>query len=159
MKYTIHNSPVGPLLLAGDAGGLRLLNFLEGKHPQTVQRDWQEDARFFVKTIRQLEAYFAGALEVFKIALALEGSPFQLQVWDQLQRIPFGTTISYSELAERIGKPRAVRAVGGANGANPIPLLIPCHRVIGANGKLTGYGGGLEIKEKLLAHEGALLRL
>ncbi len=101
----------------------------------------------------QLEAYFAGRLRAFEVKLAPEGTPFQLGVWHKLLEIPFGRTLSYGELAAAVGKPRASRAVGLANGANPIPIIIPCHRVIGANGKLTGYGGGLAIKEKLLALE------
>lgn len=159
MKYTLYDSPIGPLLLAGDTGGLRLVNFQSGQHPEAVQPDWEEDRRFFAEASAQLDAYFAGTREDFDLTLAPHGSPFQRRVWDELRRIPFAITISYSELAERIGRPKAVRAVGAANGANPIPLVIPCHRVIGANGKLTGYGGGIEIKEKLLAHEGALLQL
>ena len=111
------------------------------------------------EAIRQLAAYFAGELEIFDLPLAPEGTPFQLAVWRRLNDIPYGETISYGELARRLGNPKASRAVGLANGANPIPIVIPCHRVIGSNGKLTGYGGGLPIKEKLLALERRQLRL
>ena len=111
------------------------------------------------ETIRQLEAYFAGELESFTLPLAPHGTPFQMEVWRRLCDIPYGQTISYGEMARRIGNPKASRAVGLANGSNPIPIVIPCHRVIGSNGKLTGYGGGLPIKEKLLALERHQLRL
>jgi len=111
------------------------------------------------KAIDQLHSYFAGELEAFDLPLAPEGTPFQQSVWRNLCEIPFGKTISYGELAQRIGNPKASRAVGLANGSNPIPIVIPCHRVIGSNGKLTGYGGGLPIKEKLLALERRQLRL
>ncbi len=105
------------------------------------------------EAVRQLRAYFAGELERFDLTLAPEGTPFQLSVWNRLYEIPYGDTISYGELARRVGNPNASRAVGLANGSNPISIVVPCHRVIGSNGKLTGYGGGLPIKEKLLALE------
>lgn len=157
MNYTIYSSPIGSILLAGDESGLRLLNFQKGKHAVEIEPDWTQSRDPFAKVIRQLDEYFAGTRQDFHLTLAPEGSPFQREVWDELRRIPYGTTISYGDLAERIRRPKAVRAVGSANGANPLPLVIPCHRVIGADGSLTGYGGGLEIKERLLAHEGALL--
>jgi methylated-DNA-[protein]-cysteine S-methyltransferase len=157
MKYTLYDSPIGSLLLAGDSAGLKLVNFQAGTHPQPIHSSWTRDPAHFSEPIAQLNAYFAGSLRDFDLALSPSGTTFQLTVWSELRTIPFGTTISYGDLAERIGRPKAVRAVGTANGANPIPLIIPCHRVIGSNGKLTGYGGGLEIKEKLLAHEGARL--
>ncbi len=121
--------------------------------------EWREDATGFHEAIRQLRAYFAGELETFDLLLAPEGTPFQQRVWGELLKIPYGNTTSYGELAKRIGNPKASRAVGLANGSNPIPIVIPCHRVIGSNGKLTGYGGGLPIKEKLLALEKRQLRL
>jgi len=159
MKYTYLTTRVGKVLLAADDTGLRLISFEnEKKHPQP-DPEWVEDADALAEVSRQLEAYFAGRLEEFDLELAPQGTPFQMQVWRELERIPYGTTISYRELAERIGNPRAVRAVGTANGANPLPIVIPCHRVIGADGRLTGYGGGLEKKEALLALEGALLDL
>lgn len=158
MKYTLYASPLGNLLLAGDSTGLKLVNFQEGTHPRPIPPGWEPDPAHFVDALAQLDAYFAGSLRNFDLPLAPSGTPFQLEVWNELLRVPFGTTISYGDLAERIGRPKAVRAVGAANGANPIPLIIPCHRVIGSNGKLTGYGGGIGIKEKLLAHEGARLQ-
>ena len=107
------------------------------------------------EAVRQLRAYFAGQLRRFDLPLDMEGTDFQLRVWRELERIPYGETRSYLEIAEAIGAPRAVRAVGAANGANPIPIVVPCHRVVGASGKLVGYGGGLPLKKRLLELEGA----
>jgi methylated-DNA-[protein]-cysteine S-methyltransferase len=151
--YTIVDSPLGPILLAGNNEGLRELNFQEGKRPTPIGADWEKNAVPFAETIAQLQAYFAGELQEFDLPLAPTGTPFQITVWRELQAIPYGETISYGELARRIGKPKAARAVGLANGANPLPLVVPCHRVVGSDGRLTGYGGGLPIKEALLAHE------
>jgi methylated-DNA-[protein]-cysteine S-methyltransferase len=153
------DSPIGELLLVADEGGLRQIWFANGKHSPRIEPTWQEDATRFKETTRQLCAYFSGELETFDLPLRPEGTPFQLTVWKELCEIPFGETISYGELAGRIGNPKASRAVGLANGSNPIPIVIPCHRVIGSNGKLTGYGGGLPIKEKLLALERRQLTL
>jgi methylated-DNA-[protein]-cysteine S-methyltransferase len=152
-------SPVGPLLLVADEGGLRRIEFVTGRSPVQTDPRWHDDGERLRETVRQLRAYFAGELEAFDLPLAPEGTPFQLAVWNRLCEIPYGETISYGELARRIGNPNASRAVGLANGSNPIPIVIPCHRVIGSNGKLTGYGGGLPIKEKLLALERRQLRL
>jgi len=157
--YTSMESPVGPLLLTANESGLRSIEFVNGRKSVQANPHWQEDAEPLRETIRQLRAYFAGELETFDVKLAPEGTPFQLSVWNRLCEIPYGETISYGELARRIGNPNASRAVGLANGSNPIPIVIPCHRVIGSNGKLTGYGGGLPIKEKLLALERRQLRL
>jgi methylated-DNA-[protein]-cysteine S-methyltransferase len=157
--YTRIESPIGPLLLAADEAGLREIRFVNGRHPAQPESFWKEDRSSHSETISQLHAYFAGELESFDLQLAPQGTPFQLGVWRSLCEIPFGQTISYGELASRIGNPKASRAVGLANGSNPIPIVIPCHRVIGSNGKLTGYGGGLPIKEKLLALERRQLRL
>lgn len=158
-RYTQIESLLGPLLLVADDAGLREILFVKGRHQAQSESSWIEDNAPFVETIRQLQAYFAGELENFNLELAPEGTPFQLEVWRRLCDIPYGETISYGELAGRIGNPKASRAVGLANGSNPIPIVIPCHRVIGSNGKLTGYGGGLPIKEKLLALERRQLRL
>ena len=139
----VFESPVGPLTIrVNDDGALEEIRFGEwpGHKPAGV-------------VIDQLNEYFAGKRRDFDLVLAPKGTPFQLACWNELQRIAYGDTISYSELARRIAKPNAVRAVGAANGANPIPIIIPCHRVIGANGTLTGYGGGLHIKRALLALE------
>lgn len=157
--YTHSDSPLGPLLLVADDAGLRQINFPHKGRPAPVEAEWREDASRLRETIHQLRAYFAGELEDFDLALAPEGTAFQQKVWDELCTIPYGDTITYGEIAKRIGNPSASRAVGLANGSNPIPIIIPCHRVIGSNGKLTGYGGGLPIKEKLLALERRQLRL
>jgi len=158
-SYTQIDSPVGPLLFVGDEAGLRQILFVKGRHAAKPDPDWQEDAKPFKETIAQLRAYFAGEREAFNLTLAPEGTEFQQQVWKRLCEIPYGETTSYGEIARRIGNPQASRAVGLANGSNPIPIVIPCHRVIGSNGKLTGYGGGLAIKEKLLALERKQLTL
>jgi methylated-DNA-[protein]-cysteine S-methyltransferase len=155
MFYAHWESPVGALTLAGDESGLRQLLF----RARPPEPDWIEDRAAMAEAVRQLHAYFGGELEAFDLVLAPKGTPFQLSVWKRLCEIPFGETISYGELARRIGNPKACRAVGLANGLNPIAIIVPCHRVIGSNGKLTGYGGGLPIKEKLLALERKQLRL
>jgi len=159
MNYTHIDSPVGPLLLVADEAGLREIRFVKGRTSTRPHPSWKENRVALQETIRQLQSYFAGELEEFDLPLAPEGTPFQLKVWQRLCDIPYGETISYGELARRLGNPNASRAVGLANGSNPIPIVIPCHRVIGSNGKLTGYGGGLPIKEKLLALERRQLRL
>jgi methylated-DNA-[protein]-cysteine S-methyltransferase len=153
--YTWMESPVGKLLLAADEAGLRHTTF----EPATPGPNWLENATGLRETIRQLRAWFAGELREFDLALAPAGPAFHQRVWRELCNIPYGETISYGELARRIGSPNAFRAVGRANGANPIPIIIPCHRVIGSNGKLTGYGGGLPRKEFLLALEHKQLSL
>jgi methylated-DNA-[protein]-cysteine S-methyltransferase len=157
--YTHLPSPIGSLLLAADSTGLREITFPKNSIPAPAQSGWTEDSSAFSDIIRQLRAYFAGELEIFNLLLSPQGTPFQQRVWKELCHIPYGETISYGQLATRIGNPNASRAVGLANGSNPIPIIIPCHRVIGSNGKLTGYGGGLPIKEKLLALERRQLRL
>jgi methylated-DNA-[protein]-cysteine S-methyltransferase len=159
IAYTQLDTVLGPLLLAADDAGLRSICFANGMRPVSPDPSWHKDASRFREVIRQLHAYFVGKLEQFDLPLAPEGTPFQLKVWKHLCEIPYGQTISYGELARRIGNPNAARAVGLANGSNPIPIVIPCHRVIGSDGKLTGYGGGLPIKEKLLALERRQLRL
>jgi methylated-DNA-[protein]-cysteine S-methyltransferase len=151
--YSYFESPVGTLLLVSDGSALQQIQYPAGGRPAPPDPPWIKDPSALSKVARQLGAYFAGEIEKFDLPLAPEGTPFQLKVWRELCRIPYGETISYGELARRIGNPKASRAVGLANGSNPIPIVIPCHRVIGSNGKLTGYGGGLPIKEKLLALE------
>jgi methylated-DNA-[protein]-cysteine S-methyltransferase len=151
--HTTIASPIGPLFLAGETDGLRFVSFAGSRHAKKPQREWVEDAIPFAETIRQLQAYFAGKLKEFDLNLILEGTDFQVRVWRALRTIPYGETLSYSELARKIGTPKAVRAVGAANGSNPLPIIVPCHRVIGSNGDLTGFGGGLPIKKKLLALE------
>jgi methylated-DNA-[protein]-cysteine S-methyltransferase len=152
MYYTTTETPIGELLLASNGRaltGLRMAPF------EATPPEWQRDAKPFRDVVAQLDSYFTGGRKVFEVKLEAGGTPFQLSVWDALRDIPYGETISYKELARRIGSPKAVRAVGRANGANPIAIIVPCHRVIGANGAPTGYGGGLERKAQLLALEGA----
>ena len=155
LYYTqIDDSPVGPLLLAGDRDALHVLAFGVGSRPREIDASWQPDVKGVLKPIRkELDQYFAGRLTQFSTPVAFRGTPFQNTVWQELQRIPYGETISYLELAKRIKNPKAVRAVGLANGANPIAIVVPCHRVIGANGSLTGFGGGLPTKRALLELE------
>ena len=150
-------SPIGDLLLVGDEDALHRIYFQEGKRGSTKpDRTWEPSEKPFREVKRQLRAYFDGKLKDFDLPLAPQGTEFQLKVWKTLRTIPYGKTWSYGELARRIRRPDAQRAVGAANGRNPIPVIVPCHRVIGADGSLTGFGGGLPIKQKLLALEGAL---
>jgi methylated-DNA-[protein]-cysteine S-methyltransferase len=151
--YRLLHSPVGGLLLARDEAGLRLIHFQKGRHPQWPSHDWQPRDDDFDDVVGQLTEYFDGRRRKFDLPLAPRGTPFQQRVWRALLDIPYGETTSYGELASRIGQKSASRAVGLANGSNPLPIVIPCHRVIGSNGKLTGYGGGLPLKERLLALE------
>lgn len=153
VSYTYHESPVGPLLVAGDETGLKVIAFPKGSRKRSPEPEWTEDPAPLAEALRQLDEYFAGERREFDLVLRPEGTPFQQGVWAQLTEIPYGETISYGELATRIGNPKASRAVGAANGANPIPVVIPCHRVIGANKALTGFGGGLDVKRALLDHE------
>lgn len=149
MRFSVYSSPIGDLVLTGDAQALAGIDLHGRRPPAGAIRD---DAAF-AAVRAQLDAYFAGELTDFDLPLAARGTTFQLRVWSALRSIPYGATISYGELARRIGQPAAARAVGLANGANPIPIVLPCHRVIGADGSLTGFGGGLERKRWLLAHE------
>lgn len=153
MHYCDVSTPVGRLLLTGDEKGLRGISFQNGFHPVKLAEDWQLTEEPFREAIAQLEAYFAGRLHRFDLALAPEGTPFQREVWSALTTIPYGETVSYGELARQLGRRTASRAVGAANGRNPLPIVIPCHRVIGADGSLTGFGGGLAIKRRLLELE------
>ncbi len=148
--YSYLESPIGTLLLAGDGDAISLLGFATGKMRRRHESGWHRDDVCYAAAQQQLNAYFAGELEEFTVKLAPEGSQFQREVWQALQEIPYGETWSYGQLAAHIGNAKAARAVGAANGCNPIPILIPCHRVIGASGKLTGFGGGLETKRHLL---------
>ena len=150
MLYCEAFTPVGRLLLTGDEDSLSGISFQNGRRPAEVAEGWQLTEAPFREAIAQLDAYFAGRLRRFDLALAPEGTPFQREVWSALTEIPYGKTVSYSELARWIGRPAATRAVGAANGRNPLPIVVPCHRVIGANGSLTGFGGGLSIKRRLL---------
>lgn len=152
-SYWIWQSPVGKLLLLGDRRRLRGLNFQDGDHPLEIDEEWKKQRSPFTAVITQLERYFAGRLQTFTIPLAMEGTLFQRSVWHALKTIPYGVTASYGTIAKKIGNPNASRAVGAANGQNPVSIIVPCHRVIGHNGQLVGYGGGLPIKEALLELE------
>ena len=155
--YTHMDSPVGPLLLAADDDGLLLIEFGTPRHPVARGNDWREGSNDVLEQTRaQLNEYFEGSRRDFDLPLSPRGTAFQRDVWQALQAIPYGETISYAELARRLGKPSAMRAVGAANGRNPLPIVVPCHRVIGADGSLTGFGGGLPTKHYLLTLEGAL---
>ncbi|MCW2496020.1 methylated-DNA--[protein]-cysteine S-methyltransferase [Jatrophihabitans sp.] len=155
VKYTYVDSPLGALLLVRDDGGLTGLYLPTGRHAAARQPEWTRDDDAFSDVRTQLEEYFAGTRTSFDLALNAHGTPFQTVVWQALREIPYGETASYGETAAAIGSPTASRAVGLANGQNPISIIVPCHRVIGANGSLTGYGGGLEAKRWLLSHEAA----
>ena len=152
-SYAYLDSPVGRLLLAGDPQGLTLVRFPGERGAVRPAADWRRDDGVFSEAIDQLAEYFAGERREFALPLQPLGTPFQKIVWSALRSIPYGATVSYGELARRIGRPSASRAVGAANGANPLPIIVPCHRVIGADRSLTGFGGGLETKRFLLALE------
>jgi methylated-DNA-[protein]-cysteine S-methyltransferase len=147
--YTYVDTPIGSILIAGDGSSI-IETYFAGAKPKP---EWIRDHDGLREAADQLRAYFAGERQAFDLPLAPRGTEFQQAVWSALQRIPYGGTSTYSTIAERIGRPAAVRAVGAANGANPIPIIIPCHRVSGANGSLTGFGGGLDVKRQLLALE------
>jgi methylated-DNA-[protein]-cysteine S-methyltransferase len=154
MNYCFLESPIGPLLIAGDQVGLRRIHFPREQRAVKPERGWIEaQSGAVAEAVTQLREYFAGRRTEFDLPLALQGTPFRLAVWREMRKIPYGQTISYGELARRVGNPKASRAVGSANGVNQIPIVIPCHRVIAAGGKLGGFGGGLPIKEALLALE------
>ncbi len=154
-KYLIHSSQVGPLRLLASETGLAGVYFAEHKHLQ-IDPAWQADPQntLLQNAAQQLDAYFAGSLRDFDLPLdCSQGTPFQQEVWQALRTIPYGKVCSYSALAQQIGRPKAIRALGAANGRNPLSIIIPCHRVIAANGDLQGYAGGLENKQRLLALE------
>ncbi|MDJ0780505.1 MAG: methylated-DNA--[protein]-cysteine S-methyltransferase [Desulfosarcinaceae bacterium] len=146
---------IGTLTLVGDASGLRRIEFEKQQRSVSPQSDWRKDPDLFGPVKAQLAAYFKGELRTFDLPLAPEGTAFQLRVWDALQAIPYGELRSYGAIAAAIDNPKAVRAVGGANARNPIPIVIPCHRVIGSDGRLTGFGGGLTTKRRLIELESA----
>jgi methylated-DNA-[protein]-cysteine S-methyltransferase len=154
MFFDVLPSPVGPLTLAADEEGLRHIRFEQERHPIRIDREWIPGPEKFVEVRAQLNAYFAGELTRFELPLSPQGTDFQQRVWQALRAIDYGRTESYGEVARRIGHISASRAVGAANGRNPLPIVIPCHRVIGNDGSLTGFGGGIERKRFLLALEG-----
>jgi methylated-DNA-[protein]-cysteine S-methyltransferase len=157
--YTTLSSPVGALFLTSNGEAITELFMEKHKGGPKPIADWRRDNGLFRDAADQLQAYFAGELTEFDLPLATSGAPFQQRVWAELRKIPYGSTISYGELARRIGAPKAPRAVGAANGSNPISIIIPCHRLIGSNGKLTGYGGGIERKKFLLEFEAETLAM
>jgi len=152
----LDGTPVGRLLIAGDENGLRHVSFAKSHFSAPVttpEEDWEAQEKPFKEVIKQLNAYFSGKLQDFDLPLAPEGTEFQQKVWQALRNVKFGTTASYGSIAAQIGNPAASRAVGMANGRNPISIIVPCHRIIGSTGKLVGYGGGLSHKETLLKLE------
>lgn len=153
MYYDIIESLVCSILLAGDEKGLKHVIFLKGERQVEIPDDWVENKELFREATRQLEAYFSGKLESFDLKLAPEGTEFQKSVWKALCKIPYGETRTYKDIAASVGKPKAYRSVGLANNRNPIAIIVPCHRVIGSNGKLTGYASGLDVKAFLLKLE------
>jgi O-6-methylguanine DNA methyltransferase len=160
MKYRLFASPLGKVVVAGDREGLRKLDFLIGRYGAiSIPKEWEEDPAFPLlrRAEEQLTSYFEGKRRSFSLPLAPVGTPFQLRVWSELLRTPYGETLSYSELAKRSGRPKAIRAAGAANGRNPLSIVIPCHRVVGKDGSLTDYGGGLEKKAALLELERAVV--
>ncbi|WP_340374821.1 methylated-DNA--[protein]-cysteine S-methyltransferase [Streptomyces sp. SS7] len=152
-NHTVVDSPYGPLTLVADDGVLCGLYMTEQRHRPPQENFGPRDDTLFGAAEEQLEAYFDGGLQEFTLPLRMSGTPFQREVWDQLRAIPYGETRSYGELAAFLGNPGASRAVGLANGKNPIGIIVPCHRVVGAGGGLTGYGGGLDRKQRLLDFE------
>jgi O-6-methylguanine DNA methyltransferase len=161
LYYSHLRSPIGPLTVAVSKRGLVALEFGD-EHPAKHRRawrdlEWQESAEPTAPCVKQLEEYFAGARREFTMPLDLRGTEFQKRCWQALVEIPYGRTCTYADVARAVGKPRAFRAVGLANNRNPVAIVVPCHRVIGSDGSLTGYGGGLDVKEVLLRLEGALL--
>jgi methylated-DNA-[protein]-cysteine S-methyltransferase len=153
MRYTYADSPLGDLLFIGDHGGLTGMYMQTTRYPVNVGRDWVRDDKSFADVRQQMDEYFAGTRQDFDLQLNARGSGFQKRVWAALVKIPYGETASYGQIAAQLGSPDAARAVGLANGQNPISIIVPCHRVIGADGSLTGYGGGLPAKQFLLSLE------
>lgn len=153
MYYCFFDTPIGELLLAGDVDRLSMIGFPKGAMRRDPEADWIYNEQPFETVCEQLGEYFCGQRKEFDLPLKLSGSKFQISVLEALLQIPYGETMSYSAIAKQIGNPKALRAVGAANGRNPIPIVVPCHRVIGSGGDLTGFGGGLDTKEALLRLE------
>ena len=153
MYYCYLETPIGELLLAGENDALSMIGFPKGSMRRDPEPEWIFNEKRLARAREQLGEYFAGTRKAFDLELELNGTEFQVSVLRALQEIPYGETVSYGEIARRIGRPKAVRAVGAANGRNPIPIVVPCHRVIGSSGDLTGFGGGLDTKEALLRLE------
>ncbi len=155
MYYAQFKTDLCPITLVGDEQGLQRLycHVVDNKYDLILEDDWQQNNDFFADVIAQLQVYAKGELSQFEVKLNPQGTDFQKQVWKALVTIPFGETRSYQAIAQQINNPKAVRAVGAANGRNPIPIIVPCHRVIGADGKLTGFAMGLEMKQQMLKLE------
>jgi len=153
MYYSHYDSPVGQLLLVGDGEKIHRIDFPGTCRPVVPEAAWESNAAVFSTLTKELDAYFNGSLQKFSVTVAPVGSAFQQKVWRALQQIEYGQTCTYADIAKLIGKPTASRAVGSANGRNPVSIIIPCHRVIGTNGSLTGYAGGISTKQWLLSHE------
>lgn len=153
-RFVVHGSPVGELLLVASSGALQRVVFLES-HAAQPEPDWVEDSDAFVPAITQLEEYFCRKRREFQLTLDPIGTQFERAVWQIVAGIPYARTVTYGDIARRLDRPSAARAVGAAVGKNPLPIFIPCHRIIGRNGSLTGFGGGLRNKRWLLEHEGA----
>jgi methylated-DNA-[protein]-cysteine S-methyltransferase len=154
-RYDYYDSPCGRMLLVAEGDALCGAYFVGQKHMREPELGWKPDprARPLIQAKRELDEYFGGRRRIFEVALAAEGTPFQRAVWKAIARVPFGETISYAELARRAGRPGSARAAGAATGRNPIGVIVPCHRIVGTDGSLTGYAGGVDKKRALLAHE------
>jgi methylated-DNA-[protein]-cysteine S-methyltransferase len=159
LLYDTIDSPIGTLLLVGDGHAVHRVDMQQGRRPTRIDPSWQHEPEALADVTAQLGEYFAGTRRTFELKLSMAGNPFERRVWDELVEIPYGETASYGEIARRVGAVTAARAVGLANGRNPIAVIVPCHRVIGADGSLTGYGGGLERKRFLLDLESGVLTL
>ncbi len=153
MYYSHYESPVGRLLLVGDGENIHRIEFPTTCRPITPDASWEYNEVIFARLAEELDAYFIGSLQVFSVKFAPKGTAFQHKVWNALQQIAYGKTCTYADIAKLIGQPTASRAVGAANGRNPVSIIIPCHRVIGTSGALTGYAGGISTKQWLLSHE------
>lgn len=155
-QYTLFDSPVGPLCIAGEPHSVLLIGFSRGRRAVTPCTSWLQDHALYPEARQQLGEYFAGIRTRLELSFRLIGTPFQKSVWQALLEIPFGKTTTYQSLAEAVGRPKAARAVGAANGANPLPIIVPCHRAVGSSGALIGFGGGLEAKRFLLDLEASV---
>lgn len=151
---TTIDSPLGEILIAGSERGVSWISFRKSTRPSDIDPSWERGALFLEPAARQLKEYFAGTRREFDLRLDPHGTEFQKKVWKALCKVPYGKTVSYGEIARMIGAPKSSRAVGAANGANPLPIVVPCHRIVGSSGALTGYTGGLEFKKGLLELEG-----
>ncbi|WP_440952714.1 methylated-DNA--[protein]-cysteine S-methyltransferase [Methanococcoides sp. FTZ1] len=158
MYYDLIRTKIGTILLAGDAGGLKVLNIQDGGGKYSIPSDWKPEKDLFSDVKVQLNRYIEGDLREFDVKLSPVGTDFQKKVWEALTKIPYGTTVSYGDIAKMIGKPKGSRAVGLANSLNPIQVIIPCHRVVSSSGELAGYAGGLDVMVKLLKIEGMDVR-